>query len=148
MVKTASSMVISMRLPMESAKRLRRLANRYGWTPSDASARLVEEGLRRSEFAFIDFRDTPAGRQACIQASSLAVWEVIQIVRSYRGEVAATAKHLGWSQVKVQAAVHYAEVYTKEINDVIADNQATDIAALKNLLPQTVEFVPKKSASR
>ena len=49
-----------MRLPVETAKRLRRLANRYGGTPSDASARLVEEGLRRSEFAFIDFRDTPA----------------------------------------------------------------------------------------
>jgi uncharacterized protein (DUF433 family) len=148
MAKAASSMVISMRLPMESAKRLRRLANRYGWTPSDASARLVEEGLRRSEFAFIDFRDTPAGRQACIQASSLAVWEVMQIVRSYKGDEAATAKHLGWSQVKVQAAVHYAEVYAKEINDAIADNQATDIAALKNLLPQTVEFAPKKPASR
>ena len=52
MVKETSSMVVSMRLPMESAKRLRRLANRYGWTPSDASARLVEEGLRRTEFAF------------------------------------------------------------------------------------------------
>jgi hypothetical protein len=148
MVKAASSMVISMRLPVESAKRLRRLANRYGWTPSDASARLVEEGLRRSEFAFIDFRDTPAGRQACIQASSLAVWEVVQIVRSYKGDAAAAAKHLGWSQVKVQAAVHYAEAYTKEINETIADNQATDFVALKQLVPQAVEFVPKKPASR
>ena len=148
MAKAASSMVISMRLPVESAKRLRRLANRYGWTPSDASARLVEEGLRRSEFAFIDFRDTPAGRQACIQASSLAVWEVMQIVRSYKGDVAAAAKHLGWPQVKVQAAVHYAEAFSKEINEAIADNQATDLAALKQLLPQTVEFVPKKPASR
>jgi hypothetical protein len=148
MVKAASSMVVSMRLPTETAKRLRRLANRYGWTPSDASARLVEEGLRRTEFAFIDFRDTPAGRHACIQASSLAVWEVIQIVRSYKGDVAAAAKHLGWPQVKVQAAAHYAEVHAKEINDAIADNKATDFAALKNLLPQAVEFVPKKSAGR
>ncbi len=148
MAKAASSMVISMRLPTETAKRLRRLANRYGWTPSDASARLVEEGLRRSEFAFIDFRDTPAGRQACIQASSLAVWEVIQIVRGYKGDTAAAAKHLGWSQVKVQAAVHYAEAFSSEINEAIADNQATDLAALKNMLPQTVEFLPKKSASR
>jgi len=144
MVKETSSMVVSMRLPMESAKRLRRLANRYGWTPSDASARLVEEGLRRTEFAFIDFRDTAVGRQVCIQASSLSVWEVIQLVRSYKGDVAAAAKHLGWPQVKVQAAVHYAEVYPQEINEAIAANQATDVATLRNLLPQTVEFVPKK----
>jgi uncharacterized protein (DUF433 family) len=148
MVKAVSSMVVSMRLPMESAKRLRRLANRYGWTPSDASARLVEEGLRRSEFAFIDFRDTAAGRQACIQASSLSVWEVMQLVHSYKGDAASAANHLGWPLVKVQAAVHYAGVYPQEINEAIADNQATDLATLKNLLPQTVEFVPKKPVSR
>ncbi len=99
------STVISMRLPVESEKRLKRMANRHGWTPSDASARLVEEGLRRSEFAFIDFRDSPAGRQAYIQGSTLAVWEIVLLVRSYKGNVAAAAKHLGWSAAKVQAAV-------------------------------------------
>src|SRR5271157_4155120 len=78
-----------MRLPMESEKRLKRMASRHGWTPSDASARLVEEGLRRSEFAFIDFRDSAAGRQACIQGTSLAVWEVILLLRSYRADTAA-----------------------------------------------------------
>ncbi len=72
-MRSTHSMVISMRLPAESGKRLKRMANRHGWTPSDASARLVEEGLRRSEFGFIDFRDSPAGRQAYLQGSTLAV---------------------------------------------------------------------------
>ena len=62
----------------------KRMANRHGWTPSDTSARLVEEGLRRSEFGFIDFRDSPAGRQACLQGSTLAVWEIMLLVRSYK----------------------------------------------------------------
>src|SRR5208337_1580165 len=115
----ARSMVISMRLPTESGKRLKRMANRHGWTPSDASARLVEEGLRRSEFAFIDFRDSPAGRQACIQGSSLAVWEVLLLVRSYKGELAAVAGHLRWPQTKVQAAVNYAEAFPIEIADAL-----------------------------
>jgi hypothetical protein len=66
--------VISMRLPAESGNRLKRMANRHGWTPSETSARLVEEGLRRSEFAYIDFRDS-AGRQAYVQGSTLAVWK-------------------------------------------------------------------------
>src|SRR5271154_2746005 len=95
-MKTAVSMVISMRLPVKSGNRLKRMALRHGWTPSDASARLVEEGLRRSEFAFIDFRDSSAGRQACIQGSTLAVWEIMLLVRSYKGDVAAVARHLGW----------------------------------------------------
>ena len=76
-MRATRSVVISMRLPAESGKRLKRMANRHGWTPSDASARLVEEGLRRSEFAFIDFRDSPVARQAYIQGSTLAVWEVL-----------------------------------------------------------------------
>jgi len=81
------------------------MANRHGWPPSDASARLVEEGLRRSEFAFIDFRDSAAGRQACSQGSTLAVCEAILLVQSYKGNLAAVARHLGSPESKVQAAV-------------------------------------------
>src|SRR5438477_11367625 len=108
-MKQSRTMVLSMRLPVESGKRLKRIANRDGWTPSDASARLVEEGLRRSEFAFIDFRDSSAGRQAYIQGSSLAVWEVMLLVQSHRGDVSAVARQLKWPEVKVQAAVSYAK---------------------------------------
>src|SRR6266436_8440802 len=102
-MRTTRPVVISMRLPAESGKRLKRMANRHGWTPSDASARLVEEGLRRSEFAFIDFRDSPAGRQAYIQGSTLAVWEVMLLVKGYRADVSAVGRHLKWPEAKVQA---------------------------------------------
>lgn len=147
-MSTTQSTVISMRLPAESGQRLKRMARRHGWTPSDASARLVEEGLRRSEFAFIDFRDSPAGRQACIQGSTLAVWEVILLVRSHPGDAAAAARHLQWPLTRVQAAVHYAEAFPDEIDQSIADNDATDFAALKRMLPQATEFVAGKAAKR
>jgi len=137
-------MVFSMRLPVESGKRLKRIANRHGWTPSDASARLVEEGLRRSEFAFLDFRDSPAGRQAYLQGSTLAVWEVILLLRSYKGNIAAVAKHLRWPEAKVRAAVHYAEEYSGEIDEAKAENDATDFEKLKRMLPQTVDFISRK----
>ena len=101
-------MVLSMRLPIASGKRLKRLARQHGWTPSDTSARLVEEGLRRSEFAFIDFRDSAAGRQAYVQGSSLAVWEVCcssEVTGRMRLRV---ARHLQWPELKVRAAINYA----------------------------------------
>ena len=147
-MKTAPSMVVSMRLPVESGKRLKRMANRHGWTPSDASARLVEEGLRRSEFAFIDFRDSPAGRQACIQGSSLAVWEIVLLLRGYKDDVAAVANHLRWPLAKVQAAVHYAEAFPPEIDEAMAENDAMDFNALKRMLPQAVEFISRKAVKR
>jgi len=144
-MRSTSSMVVSMRLPAESGKRLKRMANRHGWTTSDTSARLVEEGLRRSEFGFIDFRDSPAGRQAYLQGSTLAVWEVMLLVHSYKQDVLAVAKHLKWPGVKVQAAVNYAGAFSGEINQALAENDATDFETLKRMLPQAAEFAPKKA---
>src|ERR1700741_2475323 len=125
MAKTRS-VVVSMRLSAESGNRLKRMASRHGWTPSDASARLVEEGLRRSEFAFLDFRDSPAGRQAYIQGSTLAIWEGMLLLRSYKGNVKAVAKHLKWPEAKVRAALNYSEAFPGEVNEAIAENDSTD----------------------
>jgi hypothetical protein len=133
-----------MRLPVESGRRLKRLANRHGWTASDTSARLVEEGLRRSEFSLIDFRDSPAGRQAYVQGSSLAVWEVMMIVRAYKGDTGKAAKHLEWPEAKVSAAVHYADSYAEEINEALSENDAMDFDALKKLAPEIQEHRVKK----
>ena len=142
------SMVVSMRLPLESSRRLKRMAKRHGWIPSDASARLVEEGLRRSEFAFIDFRDSPAGRNAYVQGSTLAVWEIMLLLRSYKDDVAAVARHLKWPEAKVRAAVHYAQAFAGEIEEAISENDAIDLEALKRMLPQATEFPAAKPAKR
>ena len=141
---TTRSVVISMRLPAESGARLKRMATRHGWTPSDASARLVEEGLRRSEFAFVDFRDSAVGRQAYIQGSTLAVWEVVQLVRAYKGEIGSVAKHLHWPDARVQAAVNYAEAYPEEIGQAIFENAATDFDVLKRMLPGATKVVSRR----
>jgi hypothetical protein len=122
-------MVISMRLPIKSGQRLKRLATRHGWTPSDASARLVEEGLRRADFAFIDFRDFASGRQACLLA------------RDYGNNTAKVAKHLRWPEAKVQAAFNYARAFPDEIREALVDNDETDIESLSKMLPQALEFV-------
>ncbi len=147
-MKPNRSVVVSMRLSEDSGTRLKRMARRQGWTPSDAGARLVEEGLRRSEFAFIDFRDSPVGRQAYIQGSSLAVWEVMLLLRSHPQNPTRVARHLHWPEAKVHAAIHYAEAFPAEIEDALAENGDANFQALKHQLPQTQEFVAAKSARR
>jgi hypothetical protein len=142
------STVISMRLPLASSERLKRLAKRFGWTPSDASARLVEEGLRRSEFAFIDFRNSSIGRVAYVQGSTLAVWEVIMVSRGYDGDVAATAKHLRWPEVKVRAAFNYAKAFSGEVESILAENDAMDFEALSKMLPQAEKFVVRENEGK
>jgi hypothetical protein len=147
-MKIAASMVISMRLPIKSGNRLKRMATRHGWTPSDASARLVEEGLRRADFAFIDFRDSTTGRQACLQGSSLAVWEVMLLARHYEHDVAKVARHLRWPEAKVQSAFNYARAFPDEIGGAIADNDAVDFESLSQMLPQAGEFVVSKTSEK
>ncbi len=105
---------------------------------------LIEEGLRRQEFAFIEFRDSAAGRRACIQGSSLAVWEVIMIAKDYHMNVEKTAQHLEWPSHRVQAAFNYYRSFSDEIELAIEDNASYDFDRIKSMLPQAVLYTAKE----
>lgn len=121
-----------------------RKAKQLGRSPSETGALLIEEGLRRDEFAFIDFRDSPSGRQAYVQGSTLAVWEVGWIAHGYEEDVGKTAAHLCLSPLKVKAALNYAQVFPDEIQEAIQEHQACDFASLSRMLPQAEIFPPLK----
>jgi hypothetical protein len=127
--------VISLRLPEPSAARLRRMASRLRRSASELGAMLVDEGLRRAEFAFIDFRDSGMGRQAYVQGTSLAVWEVVALLREYEGDVDRTAAHLEWAVPRVQAAANYAAAFAEEIVTAIAENASFDAERVGRLVP-------------
>jgi hypothetical protein len=125
----------------EQAKRLQRKARQLGRTPSETGAILLDESLRRDEFAFVDFRDSSVGRQAYIQGSRLAVWQVASLARSYAGDMKKTADHLEWPLVKVQSALSYAKAFPEEIENAIRDSQSSDFGKVSRTLPQAEEFV-------
>src|ERR1700676_364077 len=118
------SQVVSVRLPDQQAERVKREARRLGETPSETGAQLIDEALRASEFAYIEFRNSPVGRQAYIKGSTLAVWEVIAVAESYELDVKLTARHLNWPEVRVQAALNYMEAFPEEIRLAIEENDA------------------------
>ena len=132
--------VISMRMEETQEKRLGKMARRLGRSPSETSAMLVEEGLRRSEFAFMDFRDTPLGRQAFIQGTRLPVWMVVKIARLFGNDPKKTAAHLGRSLLQIQAALNYAKAFPAEIEAAIEDSDSYDFSKLSNILPQIERF--------
>jgi len=137
-----ASKVVSMRFAPEQIERLQRVARRMGRTGSEVAALFVEESMRRTEFAFVDFRDSAAGRRACITGSSLAVWEVIMVARSYEMDAAKTAEHLQWPIVKVKAAFNYFEAFREEVQADLDENDSYDFEKAKRLLPsiQLFEF--------
>jgi predicted DNA-binding protein len=131
------SKVVSTRLSEETEARLQRLARRLGKTPSETGAMLIEESLRESEFAYIEFRNSPVGRQAYLKHSNLAVWQVMMLANQYQRDVEKTAIHLKKTIEWVKAAFNYAEAYPEEISLAIEDDLAINYTTIKRLLPQT-----------
>ena len=131
------SKVVSTRLPEETEARLQRLARRLGKTPSETGAMLIEESLRETEFAYIEFRNSSVGRQAYMKNSNLAVWQVMMLAGQYNHNVEQTAIHLQKSAEWVKAAINYAEAYHQEIELAIADSVAINYTTIKRILPQT-----------
>ena len=138
--------VLSLRLPTERAESLKRCARRMDRSYADLAARLIDEGLRRSEFSMVDFRDTPSGRQAYIQGTRIQVWRAVMLVREYDGDIAKTAEHLSWPDFKVKAALNYAEAFPQEVQDAIAEDRTYDFDKLKRLIPSLEQLqVPAKA---
>jgi uncharacterized protein (DUF433 family) len=138
---------VSIRLREDQGERLRRFSRELGSTPSEAAARLVEEGLRRSEFALIDFRSTRAGRVAFVQGSRVAVWHILMIGRDYNMDVHKIAEHLEWPDFRVQAALNYYAAFPGEIEEALADNDSYDLEKLRRLLPNIETFIVENSVS-
>ncbi len=68
------------------------------------------------------------------------------LIRSYKSDAAAVARHLRWPQAKVLAASNYADAFPQEIEAALAENEATGFPALQRMLPQAAEFVAGKGA--
>lgn len=144
----SASAVVSVRLSHDQAGRLRQMAKRMGRTASEVGAQLLSESLRKAEFTFVEFRDSPVGRQAYIQGSRLTVWQVISLLRDFQGQVAKVAEHLRWPEAKIHAAIAYSQAYPDEIEEAIKDNASCDFEKLARLLPGIQRFevkAPKKS---
>lgn len=117
------SKVVSLRLKGSQVESLARAARRLGRTPSETAGILLDEALRQREFVLIEFRDSPAGRQAYLQGSRLAVWQIEWLAREFNRDVNRLARHLSLPPMQIEAALRYAEAFPQEIEDAIKDNQ-------------------------
>lgn len=136
----ATTTVVSVRLAPSEAAKLKQLARRAGRSPSEYGADLLSESIRRSDFAFIEFRDSASGRQAYIQGTRLAVWQAIAVFRSYDGNVAKAATHLRWPEAKMHAAIAYTKAFSTEIEEIIKEHESVDFEQLSRILPGIQRF--------
>src|SRR5579863_6805903 len=122
---------IDIEMPDEQAARLDRFAVSVHKSPREATAQLIEEGLRHAEFPAVEFRDSDSGRQAYVVGSSLAVWEVAMIYESYGRSAEQTAAHLQWPVTRVEAVLAHALMYQQEIAAALQENRAVSPSDLQ-----------------
>jgi len=128
---------IDIEMPDEQAARLDRFAMSVHKSPREATAQLIEEGLRHAEFPAVEFRDSDSGRQAYVVGSSLAVWEVVMINESYGHSVEQTAAHLRWPLTRVEPLLAYARLYEHEIAAALQENRSISPLDLQRTLPNS-----------
>jgi len=118
----SKTVVMTLRLPVQIARGVQRLATRFGHKPAQLGARLIEEGMRRRDFPEIDLRETSAGRVAYLGGTRLAVYWVVQSIGG--GESPERfAKSYEVPLERVLAALAYAEAFPGE---VAADAEQAD----------------------
>lgn len=112
----------TLRLPSSTTEHLRRQAGRSDLTPRALAQRYIEEGLRRDAHPLIRFADGPSGRRAALVGGP-DVWEVIEVVRENRNDVAEAAAYLDLALGLVDAAVTYYGAFPAEIDERIRLNE-------------------------
>ena len=116
----------SIRMSSRTVARLEAEARRRGEPKGRTADRLIDEGLRMTDFPGIVFRDGPAGRRAAL-AGGPDVWEAIETLKGTRksGEraIEATAKWGNITPAQARLAVRYYAAFQNEIEGLIRFNR-------------------------
>lgn len=115
------------RLDVEVLERLGQESRRTGQSNARVAERLIDEGLRMSEFPGLVFRSGPLGRRASL-IDGPDVWEVVRelkraIAEDVSGPIEATAQALGLAVGQVELAAGYYDAHTSEIDERLGSEE-------------------------
>jgi len=118
---------------------IERMAKRTRRSFSEVTQDLIEEALRMRECPGIYFADEPAGREAKVAGTGLAVWEVIRDYLAAGKDEKVLRKALPQlSGGQVKACLIYYSKYPQEIEAAIEENAALTREALQVQIPGLV----------
>ena len=118
-----ATVVQSCRIGKDAASLLARQARRRHLEVSTLSSLYLREKALEEEFPGIGFRESAAGREACVLGQRVAAWEVLDVYREAK-TIRRTANHFGWPDYLVKCALAYAKAFPREI----AEQRQAEIA--------------------
>ena len=115
MATLTKAATVSIRITAAEKLNLDADARIKGLASGTVAANYISEGVRRSRFPAIDFREGQPGRVAYLAGTRWPVWLIVDLVKDYAGDLSAAAKHMSRPVALVQMALRYAEAYPEEI---------------------------------
>ncbi len=132
MTKTES---VTLRLTRPEKADLQKTAELSGQAPGALASHYVREGVRRSRFSAIDFRDGSPGRVAYLTGSRWPVWLLVELAEEYGQDLDKVARHARRPAPLIKQALAYARAYPEEIAACRRLFGERDFAGLKAVLP-------------
>ena len=127
---------VSVRLTAREKSGLDADARMKGIPSGTAAAGYIAEGVRRSRFPAIEFRDGQPGRVAYLVGSRWPVWMIVELVRELDGDLTEAVKLIRKPAALVRMALAYADAYPQEIKDSAALASRRDYAGMKQEIPE------------
>jgi hypothetical protein len=127
--------IVTLRLTKPEKAELEAAAVLTGQPPGTLAATYVKEGVKRSRFPAIEFRDGAPGRVAYVTGTRWPVWMVVDLVKELGGNTRTAAKRLEKPEAVVRMALAYAEAYPEEIAASLALHAHRDFEGLKAVSP-------------
>jgi hypothetical protein len=126
---------VTLRLTKPEKADLEAAATLTGQPPGTLAATYVREGVKRSRFPAIEFRDGAPGRVAYVTGTRWPVWMVVDLVKDFGGNTAKAAQRMEKPEAIVKMALVYAQTYPEEIAASLTLHQRRDFEGLKAVSP-------------
>jgi len=114
----------SLRIPEETIKEIEALAKASKKDFTAVTNELLEEAVKVHRCPGIVFTEGVSGKRARIAGTGIEVWEVVATYRSVAEDFERLRKSYHWLTVQqLKAALGYYNVYTAEIDAIMAENE-------------------------
>jgi uncharacterized protein (DUF433 family) len=126
----------SMRLPEDTVEAIQDIAQQKGKDFSSVTKQLLDEAIRMHRCPGIAFSEGVNGRRARIAGTGIEVWEIIACFQSVEKDFARLQEAFHWlSELQLRAALSYYQMYSEEIDRLIAQNESWDQDRVSRRLP-------------
>jgi len=135
MATTTKEATVSVRLTALEKGNLDADARMKGIPSGTAAAAYISEGVRRSQFPAVEFRNGSPGRVAYLIGSRWPVWMIVQLVEDLKDDIEKTSAQIRKPVGLVKMALAYAAAYPEEIKDCLKLHAHRDFEGMKEILP-------------